>query len=229
MNIQDANILHEWKDSIDYFCSSKHITSTIVFRYWDLQQLYCRFSIYPTPITLDCKKKYLASKYEGCYASCARNITEKINNHPYIILQGCLLYFDIKIKNATYATLWCGPGNPYDNIPDKLGQGFPLVKINNIFTFPDITIKNPLFISDFSRFVIYTDGDSILYNEGNLNSNIVFKFLELNKFGFVTKLQGRYLVSHAHWPTYSFTEEDIIILRKPNNNYPLSLVPNYTL
>lgn len=91
-----------------------------------------------------------------------KSIIDSINGFKI----GCDIQYDaisdIKIYSATYAKLKCN---------DKFIE---MDKIGDIFTFSDITIKNPLFISH-SGFtpIICTDGTLVTYNGIYMNQSSI--------------------------------------------------------
>ena len=105
---------------------------------------YCKESI----IT---KALYGLVAYNDKYDWVYTNQNEKIDK-KYVDLKYFDGFFDIKIIDATYAYLsYCD-------------TDLNLEKVDNYFTFTDITNENPLFSLVGEVLRIYTDGKSIFYN-----------------------------------------------------------------
>lgn len=105
---------------------------------------YCKESIITKAL---CGLVAYNDKYDWVYT----NQNEKIDK-KYVDLKYFDGFFDIKIIDATYAYLsYCD-------------TDLNLEKVDNYFTFTDITQENPLFSLVGEVLRIYTDGKSISYN-----------------------------------------------------------------
>lgn len=105
---------------------------------------YCKESIITKAL---CGLVAYNDKYDWVYTNQNENIDKK-----YVDLKYFDGFFDIKIIDATYAYLsYCD-------------TDLNLEKVDNYFTFTDITQENPLFSLVGEVLRIYTDGKSISYN-----------------------------------------------------------------
>lgn len=122
-------------------------------------------------------------------------------------------YFDIRVKDATYAYLWCGDGSADDVYSSNLGRKFDLVNIEGVYTFPDITYENPLFTTSScgASMRIHTDGSIVTCKIGMFQLPIHKLWIQMKNHWAVSKIQGRYLLAGYMWiPACSFPAEDLI-------------------
>lgn len=134
----------------------------------------------------------------------------KRDYEPSVILKAncCDVIFDIHVHGGTYARLHCGDYDP-DN---QWGRDFDLIKVNETFTFPDVTINNPLSVATAGSILrVYTDGDRVTWNCGIYQPETLNIMASLCQAWRISYLQGRVLLNGNMWaPSMSFPVEDLI-------------------
>ena len=153
----------------------------------------------------------VAKDYEASFIR--REILVPQNDQkPPVKLSDFDFIFDIKVHDATFAYMHCGDLDPNG----EWGRHFDMIKVNNVFTFPDITYENPLHQAQSgSTFWFYTDGSRITYKAG-------WKYMDVNRLmaemsnWTINELQGKLLLNGHMWaPSVSFPVEDIIEVPRP--------------
>ena len=94
----------------------------------------------------------VAEDYDFCYSNTQQKV-QKRGFEPSVFLEGDVV-FDIHVYGGTYARLHCW------------GREFDMVKENDIFTFPDITIDKPLTTPFGYGLRISTDGEQVTWSCG---------------------------------------------------------------
>lgn len=136
----------------------------------------------------------------------------KWRDEHYVCLTGSDGIFDIVVHGANYAYLYCGDSDPHNEYERKI----PLEKneSNNTFTFTDITLENPLFLSaSGSRLEIYTDGKIVTYKSIWIKydkGRIINKFGNSYAISHFPKLDRILFNGHAWQPSFSSGYQEIV-------------------
>ncbi|KKK86536.1 hypothetical protein LCGC14_2762250, partial [marine sediment metagenome] len=109
---------------------------------------------------------------------------------------------------GTYARLRYGDDDP----EHQWNRDFDLIKVNETFTFPDVTINNPLSVATAGSILrVYTDGDRVTWNCGIYQPETLNIMASLCQAWRISYLQGRVLLNGNMWaPSMSFPVEDLI-------------------
>ncbi len=196
-------------------------------QFYDKLPYYQTLKKFPDPITVEMLKdtdaelsgsqlavvglRTVAKDYDLCYYNTEQKVQEfsvaKREYESSVILKGGDVIFDIHVHGGTYARLRYGDDDP----EHQWNRDFDLIKVNETFTFPDVTLDNPLAVT-CSILRVYTDGDRVTWSCG------LYQFATWSIMPYLcggawhmTYLQGRVLLIGCAWaPSMSFPVEDLI-------------------
>ena len=225
---ENRNINIEEIDIRPYFSSLKHNRDLITHEY--LKQFINNNQKISHDINLDELNNFnlclhylnICDLYDTVFTQyeCATKKYEYENKSiKYVDLQeiGSDFIFDICVHNATYAFLFSGP-DPYDEYANYKGCRIDLEKVNDIFTFTNVTLVNPIFSSTMaSQLRIFTDGDYVKWKIGAICNDKRFIVRCFRNSMFAKSFIKDRILLHGHMfmSSCSFHINDIIISKNP--------------
>jgi hypothetical protein len=148
------------------------------------------------------------------YASEAIPEKSEFDIRGYVNLQssGGDFVYDINVRGASYAYLWSGDADPYN----EHNRRIDLEKVNDVFTFVTTTLTNPIHTSiTGARLFIYTDGDLVTWKTGIIDGNVRNIFHGFGNTCAVSNVADRILFHGHMWsPSFSFHRDDLVKLKK---------------